>query len=119
MTIVTNWDLTDEQVAALDAIVSKFNLEAKAAYDARVLAAIDEEMSDLGPTPTPETRESFVTRLGYKSLRGEIEVRSAALRSKNIDVTIAAFNRASDTTKATVMDALGLSVIDGVASPKR
>ena len=117
MLITISWDLTAAQVASLDALVDTFNTEAKAAYDARVTRATIEGF-DPGPVPTVETRDSFVSRLGLKSLRGNLEVQEAQLRQKNIRKTLDAFDAAAETEKIAALGVLGLSLVNGVVSPK-
>ena len=117
MTITVNWELTDRQVSALDAIIEKFNLEAKAAYDARVIVAAEKGF-DPGSAPIAETRESFVTRLGLKSILGEIETLTNVLLTKNIETTAKAFAAATNSVKAAVLDSLNLELVNGIVRSK-
>ena len=117
MIITVSWELSDRQVVALDAIIVKFNLEAKAAYDARVVVATKEGF-DPGPAPIPETRESFITRLGFKSISGEIETLTNVLRKKNVETTAKAFDVASNSVKVAVLDSLNLALVNGIVRTK-
>lgn len=114
--LIIEFTLSDEEAALLRQLVVVYNKDVASTYDASVVQAAAAELPfDPGPRPTPEDVTTFATRVGLKTLRGELVRMREALLARNIKTVVSACHNPAilEADKNAALAKLGL-VQDGL-----